>query len=160
MGQDGILREHEVRAWHNTLIHDQVHELATLYPNGRYCIDATAEGGKEALGYFQRAGLDVEGVDFGKSKMRLMVNLKNTGNEHNVKIADEKTRIQLSNYKFKESETAKGKYKFGEPGTPDDRVDALALACWRASELRGHGEESVIFSGAPGEDDSWIIPLK
>jgi len=76
------------------------------------------------------------------------------------KFQDEKTRIQHLNYKFSESETVKGKYKYGLPGNPDDRVDAAALADYQAYLLQGHsGENAVIFSGGPDEDDSWIVKL-
>jgi hypothetical protein len=130
-----------------------VDELAIAHPNARYCVDATAEGGKEAYGYFQRASLDCLPIDFGKSKQTIMITLKNamqqkwTDNKPMFRFADEKLRVQLSNYKFKESESVKGKYKFGEPGTPDDRVDAAALANYRAFLLRGYGgaENSVFF---------------
>jgi hypothetical protein len=156
----GCVTETETRPWHNTLIHDQVNELALSHPNAHFCVDATAEGGKECLGYFQRAGLDTLGVDFGKSKVRLMVNFKNTMqtkcstcNRPQFRFKDEKLLVQLNNYHFKESDTVKGRYKFGEPGTPDDRVDAAALACWRAAQLRGYGgESSALFVG--GDDVS------
>lgn len=149
---NGVLVEHDVMVWHNTYIHDQVAELARLYPNAHFCIDSTSEGGHEALGVFRRAGLDVVPVDFGKSKQRLMVNLKNTMQEQLVKFNDEKTRVQLTNYKFKET-AVKGHYRYGEPGNPDDRVDALALAAWRASDFRGNtGENSAIFVGGAQEE--------
>ena len=149
MKDDGALVEHEIRAWLNTLIHEQVDELARRYPTAYYCIDATAEGGKECLGYFERASLDVIGVDFGKSKQTLMITLKNAMQQGLFKFSDDKLRVQLSNYKFKESDSVKGRYKFGEPGTPDDRVDAAALANYRAFLMRGYGngENSVIFQG-------------
>lgn len=139
MKDNGPLFELETRAWLNTLIHDQVAELAKTHPNARFCIDATAEGGKEAVGYFQRASLDTLGVDFGKSKQTLMITLKNSMQQHLFKFKDEKLLVQLTNYQFKESDTVKGRYKFGEPGTPDDRVDAAALANYRAFLLRGYG---------------------
>lgn len=144
-----ILMEHDVRVWLHTYIHDQVVELSGLYPTGRYCIDATAEGGKEALGEFRRAGLDTLGVDFGKSKPVLMIGLKNSMQQGLVKFWDEKLRVQLSHYKFQESKTLKGRYKYGEPGTPDDRVDAFALAAYRAFLLRTYGgaESAILFAG-------------
>ena len=156
----GCLIEKETRAWQNTLIHDQVTELATYKPNAQYCIDATAEGGKEAYGYFQRASLDCLPVDFGKSKQTLMITLKNSMQQICAsckrpifRFKDEKLLVQLSNYKFAESETTKGRYKFGSPGTPDDRVDAAALANYRAFLLRGYGsgDASALFVG--GEDE-------
>lgn len=139
----GPLLEVVTRPWMNTLIHDQVIELSKLYPNARYCIDATAEGGKEAYGYFQRASLDTLGVDFGKSKQTLMITLKQSMQQGLFKFRDERLLVQLTNYKFAESDTVKGRYKFGEPGTPDDRVDAAALANYRAFLLRGHGVENA-----------------
>ena len=152
MQAGGPMIEHEVRAWQNTLIHDQVALISREYPQAHFCIDATAEGGKECLGYFQRSGLDTVGVDFGKSKQTLMITLKNSMQQGLVRFADEKLRVQLTNYKFAESETVKGRYKFGEPGTPDDRVDALALANYRAFLLRGYGsgESAALFVG--GDD--------
>lgn len=51
---------------------------------------------------------------------------------------DERLRVQLSNYKFQESKTRKGHYRYSEPGTPDDRVDAAALANYLAVQIRGN----------------------
>jgi hypothetical protein len=138
-----------VRAWHDTLIHDQVQELGKQYPNARYCIDGTAEGGKETRGFFQRAGLDVLAIDFSKSKPRLMITHKNRMQQGLFKFHDERTRIQHLNYKFTESETVKGRYKYGLPGNPDDRVDAAALADYRAYLLEGTGsaEDALFFVG-------------
>jgi len=145
----GRLTELEVLAWHNTLIHDQVQKLSNEYPDAHYCIDGTAEGGKEARGFFQRAGLDVLAIDFGKSKPTLMITHKNRMQQGLFKFKDEYTRIQHLNYKFSESETVKGRYKYGFPGNPDDRVDAAALADYRAFLLQGtgSGENAVIFVG-------------
>jgi hypothetical protein len=123
----GVLREVETRVWHDTLVHDQAAELARLYPQATYCIDGTAEGGKEAVGIFTRAGLRVTGIDFGKAKQSLMITLKNSMQQKTVCFADDGLKAQLSHYKFKES-SVKGRYRFGEKGTPDDRVDAFALA--------------------------------
>ena len=128
-----VLSEVECKIWLNTLIHDQVTELKQVYPKAQYCVDATAEGGKEAIGFFERAGLKVTGIDFGKSKQSLMITLKNSMQQGKVKFADEVLRTQLAHYKFRESAT-KGRYKFGEKGTPDDRVDAFALANWLANQ--------------------------
>jgi len=157
----GILTELEVRAWHNTLIHDQVQELSKQYPNARYCIDGTAEGGKEAKGILQRTGLDVLAIDFGKAKPTLMITHKSRMQQGLFKLQDERTRIQHANYKFSESEAVKGRYKYGSPGTPDDRVDAAALADYRASLLQGAGsaENAVIFVGEPltfSEPSPWV----
>lgn len=153
---NGALHEYEVRRWLNTLIHYQVEELGKQYPNARYCIDATAEGGKEALGYFQRAGLDVFPVDFGKSKPTLMITHKNRMQQNLFKFQDEKTRVQHLNYKFQESENKKGSYRYGKKGTPDDRVDAAALADYRAFLLTGYGgaENAALFVGEELKFDS------
>jgi hypothetical protein len=146
---NGKLAELEVLAWHNTLIHDQVQELSKQYANAHYCIDGTAEGGKEAQGFFQRAGLDVLPIDFGKSKPTLMITHKNRMQQNLFKFQDERTRIQHLNYKFQESQSVKGRYKYGKPGAPDDRVDAAALADYLAflQSNRGSGENAVIFVG-------------
>jgi hypothetical protein len=138
-GQEAIvLCEHEVRTWLNTLIYDQVSEITQLYPRASYCVDATAEGGKECLGYFERARVEVVGIDFGKAKQTLMIKLKNSMQRGLFRFNDERLRVQLSNYKFQESKTKKGHYRYGETGTPDDRVDAAALANYLAVELRGN----------------------
>jgi hypothetical protein len=144
-----VLVEHEVRVWLNTLVHNQVVELKGTYPNARYCIDATAEGGKEALGECRRANLDTLGVDFSRAKQGLMIGLKNTMQQKLIVIFDEKTLVQLKHYKFSESKTTKGRYKYGAPGTPDDRVDAVALASYRAFLLRTYGgaESAALFVG-------------
>jgi hypothetical protein len=126
---DSVLREVECRIWLNTLIHDQAGELAQVYPKASYWIDGTAEGGKEAVGTFERASLSVTGVDFGKAKQSMMIILKNTMQQKAVIFADEGLKAQLSHYKFRES-NVKGRYRFGEKGTPDDRVDAFALAVY------------------------------
>lgn len=159
MKNDGPLIEHEVRAWHNTLIHEQVAELALCYPTGIFWIDGTSEGGKEALGYYQRAGLDHHGLDFGKAKSTIMITLKNSLQQKLFLFADEKTRMQLINYPYELSPTKHIKY--GDKDIPDDRVDAAALANYGAFMRRGYGsgENAVMFSGGPGEDDSWIVKL-
>jgi hypothetical protein len=145
---NGILREVETRVWMNTVVHEQAQELARLYPNAYYCIDATAEAGPEALGTFRRAGLDVLGVDFGKSKPTLMITLKNTMQQHLYQFCDEKLQAQLGYYKFEQSKTQKGHYRYGQPGIPDDRVDAAALAAYRAYLMRGYaGESNIAFVG-------------
>jgi hypothetical protein len=146
-----IQTEIETRSWQNTLVHDQAEELKKLYPEALYCIDATAEGGKEALGTFQRAGLSVLGIDFSKTKPTLMITLKNSMQQHVFFFNDEKLQNQLGYYKFQQSETQKGKFRYGKPGIPDDRVDAAALAAYRAFLMRGYGGESnVAFVG--GDD--------
>jgi hypothetical protein len=140
-----ILQEIETRIWLNTLIHDQARELAQLYPHAQYCIDGTAEGGKEAVGTFKRAGLKVIGVDFGKAKQSMMITLKDSMQRGTVRYADESLINQLGYYKFKES-NVKGRYRFGEKGTPDDRVDALALANYFAQKPLGTGMPVTVTS--------------
>ncbi len=138
-GQEArVLCEHEVRAWLNTLVYDQMKEITQLYPRAHYCVDATAEGGKMCLGYFERARVEVVGVDFGKAKQNLMITLKNSMQRGLFRFNDERLRVQLTNYKFQESKTKKGHYRYGEPGKPDDRVDAAALANHLAVQLRGN----------------------
>jgi hypothetical protein len=140
---DGVLREIETRVWHNTLIHDQVNELKQSYPHALYGVDATAEGGKEAVGCFERATLNVTGVDFGKAKQSMMIITKNQMQLGKTYFFDEGLKTQLSHYKFKESAT-KGRYKFGEKGTPDDRVDAFALAVYIAAHSVGSRPDAVV----------------
>jgi hypothetical protein len=148
-----VLTEYEVRRWLNTSIHQQAVELRQAYPEAYpeayYCIDATAEGGKIALDEARRQSLNVFPVDFGKAKATLMITHKNRMQQGLFKFQDEKTRIQHLNYKFAESETVKGRYKYGEPGTPDDRVDAAALADYQAHLLQGTGgaENAAIWVG-------------
>jgi hypothetical protein len=121
---NGVQYEIETRAWHNTLVHDQ--------------------GGKEAFGYFQRAGLDAMGVDFSKTKKTLMITMKNAMQQNLFKFSDEKLAAQLGHYKFQESETTKGRYRSGQTGVSDDRVDAA----YRAYMMRGYaGESSIAFVG-------------
>jgi hypothetical protein len=144
----GVQYEIETIAWHNTLVHDQATTLAKSYPEAFYCIDATAEGGKEALGTFQRLGLNVLGIDFAKSKPTLMITLKNSMQQGIFKFNDEKLQAQLGYYKFQQSETQKGKFRYGKPGIPDDLVDAAALAAYRAYLMRGYaGESNIAFVG-------------
>jgi hypothetical protein len=145
---DGSQLEIETRVWHNTLVHEQADELSKSYPEAFYCIDGTAEGGKEALGTFQRLGLNVLGIDFGKAKPTLMITLKNSMQQGIFKFNDEKLQAQLGYYKFAQSETQKGKFRYGKPGIPDDRVDAAALAAYRAYLIRGYaGESNIAFVG-------------
>jgi hypothetical protein len=140
---NGILWEIETRTWLNTYIHDQATELHKSYPQALYCIDGTAEGGKEAVGTFERLGLNVTPIDFGRSKQTLMLVLKDSMQRKLAHYADEGLRVQLSHYKFRESAT-KGRYVFGQKGTPDDRVDAFALANYLA-----HGSGGANYSDLP-----------
>jgi hypothetical protein len=155
-----IISEYEVRRWLNISLHQQANEISQAYPDAYYCLDSTAEGGKIALDEARRCGLNVSPIDFSKSKPTLMITHKNRMQQGLFKFQDEKTRIQHLNYKFSESETVKGRYKYGAPGNPDDRVDAAALADYQAHLLQGHtGESLVFFSGGKDEDDSFIIRI-
>jgi hypothetical protein len=53
-----------------------------------------------------------------------------------VKLRDARTKHQMAVYHFRESEQVKGRFRFGAPSIPDDRVDALMLALWGISQPR------------------------
>lgn len=110
--------------------------LSQKYPNAMFEIDATAGVGMEALYAMQRKGLDVYPFKAtSQTKMQIHVKAKSMMQEGLVGIFDKKLFDQIAFYRYEE--TSSGKYKLGEKSFPDDRLDALVLACDRALTLRG-----------------------
>ena len=144
-------------AWHGTPAVVQVQALKlfaqkheTLSP--LFIVDQTSVFGITYCDLLQALNLRFQPFTFssqskailytkGKTALEELSKGKNQVEElSRVKLRDQRTKHQLAVYHFRESETVKGRFRFGQPNIPDDRADALMLALWGISQPVAHFE--------------------
>ncbi len=149
---DGLVEGLPVLAWHNTPAPMQVQalkEFARKYEayEPLFVLDMTGPFGITFGDLMRAAELPIMEFSFSaQSKAILYTRGKTILEDSPVRLRDPKTKQQLSLYHFRESETTKGRFKFGKTGIPDDRADALMLALWGLGKHPpGNTEAAVLF---------------
>jgi hypothetical protein len=133
---DGSIEEAlPVLAWHGTPAAVQVEALKLFTMRTErlrpvLVVDQTSAFGITFCDLLEAAGVRYQPFTFSSQSKAVLYTKGKTLLERGVRLRDAKTKHQLAVYHFRESETTKGRFKFGQRNIPDDRADALMLALW------------------------------